>query len=100
MAGCIEPDVHLRSHQMHFGGTPFAAHQRAEREDEAERARPNVVTATTDFDIVHGERGRRQKPRFDRAVDPHIDADQMTRFCLEQRPVTAPVDQQGTDQRR
>ena len=101
LAGRIETKAHLRPDQMHFGGLPFAAHQRPEREFEAEQARADrVLAVVADLDVVQRERGRRQQPRLDRTGDAHIDAEQPACFCLEQGAVGAPIDQQRTDQRR
>ncbi len=101
MAGRIEAEAQLRGDQMHLGRPPFAAHQRAEREFEAERARADLVLVTAaDLDVVQRERRRRQQPRLDGAGDAHVDADQAARLRLEQRTMAAPIDQQRTDQRR
>ena len=101
VAGRVEAEADLRAGEMHLGRPPFAAHQRPEREFDAERAGADLVArCAADLDVVQREPRRRQQARVDRAGDAHVDADQAARLRLEQRAMAAPIDQQRTDQRR
>ena len=100
MARGVEPKADLRTGEMHLGGAPFAAHQWAERQFDAERASADRVAAIADDDVMQRELRRRQQAGLDRAGHAHADADEAARLRLEQRAMVAPVDQQRTHQRR
>ena len=91
----------LRTGDAGLRGAQLPAHQRAEREFDAERLRAqSILAARADLDAVEKQRRRRQDANIDRAADPHGEPDKAARLRLETRPVRVPVDKIRPDQRR
>src|SRR5689334_13222916 len=85
---------------MKLGGSPFTAHERAERKLDAKRASADRFTAIADLDSVQSETWRRQQPRVDVARHTNVDADQPACLSFEQSAMPAPVEQVRPYQRR
>src|SRR5262249_34365737 len=68
--GGVEPDGHFSALDPHLARAPFAAHQRAEREFQADAARAQRarVAAPGDLDLTKRQGRGWQQPRLDRAI--------------------------------
>ena len=102
VSGSVQPEREFRAFDAQIGRPPFAAHQGAERELDAEPARAHGagVARAGNVDALQRQGRRRQEARVDRAGDAHLQPGELARPRLELAAILVPIDEKRSDQRR
>jgi hypothetical protein len=96
----VEAEIDRHAVDRKLGGTPFAAHQRAQAELDVELvgAQAAEIVVAAEGDPAQPQRRRRQQPRVELARHPHRHADDPAGLRFELGPELVPVDEVRPDQ--
>ena len=101
-ARAVEPGGEFGSLQPRIRDSPLAAHQRAERELDAQGAGAHLagVARAVELDALQHEGGDGQQARVDRPGDPELEPGQAAGAGFELAAVASPIDEERPYQRR